>query len=103
MNYYRKLHRETVVLAKAETEYKANADGTRIANIPFEKYIRETDEPENAVIFEIDGSYSGELKARRLTRRLRNYRMTVLSASHTVNIKSQPFYVSTEEQLYSFG
>ncbi len=51
---------EITTLERAETEYTVNDDGTRIANIPFEKFISEGNKPENAVTADIDESAAGE-------------------------------------------
>ncbi len=45
---------------KNKTEYTANSDGTRIVNIPFEKYISESSKPESAVIPDINKNFTGE-------------------------------------------
>lgn len=51
---------ETMTFGKAETEYTVDEDGTRITNIPFEKFISERSRPEHAVTVNINENAAGE-------------------------------------------
>ncbi len=57
---------------KNKTEYNANADGTRIINIPFESYISEIEKPANAVVPVIKESFSGEKNSKIINETIKN-------------------------------
>lgn len=58
--YYSKTHRNTDTLGRTETKYVADENGERITNIPFEKYITDTEKPKGAIVPKISENAIGE-------------------------------------------
>lgn len=60
VDYYKKSHADKTTLGRVETKYYVDESASRIANIPFEKYIKAQKKPKGAVIPDISEKASGE-------------------------------------------
>lgn len=75
---------------KNKTEYTANSAGTRIVNIPFEKYISEGSKAENVVIPDINKNFTGEKNSEIINETIEN-----LTVGGVIYIPHGEYKVST--------
>ena len=90
VNYYFKTHRNTDTLGKTQTEFTADENGTRIANIPFDDYITNMDMPVGSMIPEISENASGEDNSSAINKSIKS-----LSSGGVVYIPGGEYKVST--------
>lgn len=90
IKYYLKTHRNTDTIGRTQTEFTADENGTRITNIPFNKYIADAEKPADAVIPEISENASGEDNSKAV-----NNAIDSLTSGGVVYIPSGEYKVST--------
>lgn len=90
LNYYVKSNRDNGDLGKTQTEFYANADGTRIENVPFDDYISSESAPTCAVVPDIKENADGEYNAERI-----NSAIEALSLNGTIYIPHGVYKIST--------
>lgn len=90
LNYFIKSARNNKDIGKTSTKYRANADGTRIENIPFDYYIHTEEVHEGAVTPEISTTAPGEENSDSI-----NAVIASLPQDGTVYIPSGEYKVST--------
>lgn len=90
VRYYMKAHKSKETVGKTDTEFKMNESGTKIANIPYDEYIKECKRPDDAVIPDVKESASGDENSKAI-----NDAVNSLSNGGTVVIPKGEYRVGT--------